>query len=285
MKKMVLGLVAVLALSACKDEKTQTVVVAGDSWAMFVCIYRSMDKVLEEAGITTASANTETCALTTTNGIRASEWLESKVHSRTMAILTDPNVKVLYLSLGGNDLMNYWNKKMSAGEAQAVLNGIALDIEKIIKTYRDQRPDIKILLSGYDFPRFTENHPIKVYREAYEDMGSPTPLELNSTLVQLGQTLSKTADFQNVFYIQHHGLMHYHYGNKEQGLAPKTTLSPEEISSQADPDRIGGDIRLQSAPDAMLRVGPVVDPFHLSKSGYKKLVEHSVKTYIADWLK
>lgn len=285
MKKMILVLAAFLTLSACKDEeKSQTVVVAGDSWAMFVCIYKSMDKALDNAGVKNAKSNKETCAVTTHNGVKAQQWLETELHTTTSIALADPNVKVLYLSLGGNDLMNFWNKSMTPAEAQAVLDGIAVDVQKVIAAYKEKRPDIKILLSGYDFPRFTADHPIDGYREAYEDMGSPTPLELNNILVQFSDTLAKVADNKNVFYIHHLGLMHYYYGNSAQGLAPKTTLSPEKISSRAEPTRIGGDVRLQTDAEAMLQAGPVVDAFHLSKSGFQKLVDHCVDTYIKDWL-
>jgi len=287
MKYLILFLIAgiSIAMTSCKED-VKTVVVSGDSWSFFVCVDKSIEASFAKAGLSKARVNS-TCTITTRVGKRAENWLGSDFDKATQVALVDARVKVLYLSLGGNDLMNDWNKNMSASERKAVLDTIALRVRAVIEKYQRQRPDIKILLSGYDFPRFIPNHPIKEYKEAFEAMGSPTPAELNSVLLEFSSTMAGLADQRNVFYIQHYGLMHYYYGNREEGLAAFQTLPPEQISSVAHPEQTGGDPNFQSDPSAMLSIAGengIVDAFHLSKSGYEKLADHAVFHYLKSWL-
>lgn len=286
MKYIIFGFLALtlsISLSGCKPE-AQTVVVAGDSWGFFVCANKSFVKPFANAGLTTTKVNS-TCLVTTRVGMHAEDWLGSNFHKATQTALLDATVKVLYLSLGGNDLMNDWNKNMPATERAATFLTIRNRVQNIIAKYRKQRPDIKILISGYDFPRFTPDHVIPDYKEAFEAMGSPTPFELNGALQEFSASMASLADGSNVFYIQHLGLMHYYFGNRDAGLPAFQTLPPTQISSPDAPTLTGGDLRLQTDPEGMLKVeGLAVDAFHLSKSGYEKIADHSVQHYLKSWL-
>ncbi len=198
-------------------------------------------------------------------------------------------MKALYLSLGGNDVLNVWNKKMTSAEEQAIFDIVTADMEAAINEYRSLRPDIKILISGYDYPRFTPDHPIKEYVEAYEEMGSPTPFEMNTAVLRFSDRVAKLADQKAVFYIHHYGLMHYYIGNPEMGLEAFKTIAPETISAPQAVTQFGGDPSLQSAKTAMFAIKnglqPIADAFHLNRFGYEKLAEHSVQHYLRDWFK
>jgi lysophospholipase L1-like esterase len=287
MKLKLLTLISFLVLASCK-QAAQTVVVVGDSWASYICYYKSLDKALNKVGITDAATNS-TCAATTLPGVRAAEWLGNSFHKATLVALQDKSVKVLYLSLGGNDILNLWHKDMTVTQENEVFATVSKNIENVIKVYQQARPDIKIILSGYDYPRFTADHPIKSYREAYEDMGKPSPFELNSGIVRFSEYVSKLADQKSVFYIHHYGLMHYYLGNAEKGLAPMKTLSPDQISAPNAVNQLGGDLNLQTDPSGMfsVKVGNLsaADAFHLNHFGYDMLAEHTVFHYLKDWLK
>lgn len=285
MKNIVLGLVISLLMVSCK-QNTKTILVVGDSWAFLVCIDKSLQASLQNAGVKNFNVP-ETCLVTSKVGMRAEDWFGSPSDKATQLALKDPSVKVMYLSLGGNDMMNHWNKNLSSLEEDQIFSAIQTQISKIVQSYLAIRPDIKILISAYDFPRFTANHPIPAYRQAYEDMKSPSVLELNSAIVRLSQYISKIADQSRVFYIQHYGLTHYYFGNTEIGLKAFQTLIPSEISKKEDINQIGGYLSAQSDVQAMLHTGPheeLVDAFHLSKSAYEKLTDHCVSMYLKDWL-
>ncbi len=173
---------------------------------------------------------------------------------------------------------------MTPTQEQDMITAIKTRMTAIIATYQQARPDIKILISGYDFPRFTADNQIQAYREAYLNMGSPTPLELNSALIRYSQAMAGLADQKSVFYIQHLGLMHYFYGNTADGLAPLTTAAPDLISPINNPTQTGGSPSHLTDPTAMLNAGGQVDAFHLSSTGFGKLADHSVSIYLKTWL-
>ncbi|MBC7370617.1 MAG: hypothetical protein H7326_03575, partial [Bdellovibrionaceae bacterium] len=269
-------------LVACK-EAPENVVIAGDSWAFFTCNNQSLDLAFKNAGLEKIAATNSDCAATTMPDIRAENWLVSKTHILTLLALQNPDVKVLYLSLGGNDLINHWNKGMSYAEEQRLFKTVQDHLTTIIAIYKKTRPDLKILISGYDYPRFNERTLVPPYQRAYELMGKPTPEQINQSLIQFSDSMTKYVNREDVFYIHHLGLMQYYFGNPSQGLAAFQTLPPDQISSKEHPAQYGGDPRLQTDEAALLSVNKVVDSFHLSKSGYNKLADHAVQIYLKDW--
>lgn len=286
--KIIFLLALTTALTSCKWNQ-QTVLVVGDSWAMFTCVHKSLDQALSKAGLKNAKTNA-TCLATTDTGARAESWRQSRHHQNALLALKDPTVKVLYLSLGGNDVINYWKKSLTDSQSEQVITRTRQYVADIVSIYHAERPDIKILVTGYDFPRFTADHPILAYRRMYEDMGLPSPLELNSALVKLSESFYALNEINQTRYIHHLGLMHYHFGNKEMGLLPKSTRAPQDISKPGSISNTwGGDLRFQSDVPAMQvytdgdYIG-VVDAFHLSKQGYYLLAEHSVEHYLKNWL-
>ena len=174
---------------------------------------------------------------------------------------------------------------MTPAQEQDMANTVKARLSEIIAIYQKARPDIKILLSGYDFPRFTGDNQIQQYREVYLNMGSPTPLEINSELIRFSQILATVADQKSVFYIQHLGVMHYYYGNPSEGLSPMTTMPPNLISSADEPTRTGGSPMHLTDASAMLTVGTAVDAFHLNRAGFRKLSDHAVDNYIKAWMR
>lgn len=276
-----------LSLASCK-QASQTVAVVGDSWATYVCAYKSLDKAFGKAGLIDA-ATQSACSVTTKPGVRADEWLQTPFHEAAKKAIQDKTVKVLYLSLGGNDILNYWNKSMTAAEENAVFDSVIEDIQTAVSEYQNIRPDIRIILSGYDFPRFTTDHAIPEYNEAFDEMGRPSPYELNTAVIRFSDRVSKIADQKKLFYIHHYGLMHYFLGNSEMGLLPFKALSPELISTPGAVNQFGGDVRFQADPAGMftIKVGNkiVVDAFHLNRFGYDKIAEHTVFHYLRHWLK
>lgn len=282
-KQLLLLFLIVTSLTACK-KPSQTVVVAGDSWAFFVCAEKGLQDALTKNGFTDTKVN-DTCLVTTRVGSRADRWLGTDHHKATVAALLDESVKVLYLSLGGNDSLSKWNRTFSDEELDAVGNEVQSDLRKVVNVYQTLRPDIKILIAGYDFPRFTPNHPIKNYNEMYEDMGRPSPLEINTMLIKFSEKMAQISDQKSIFYMHNIGLMHYYYGISEVGVSPFSTTAPEFISAPNAPLSFGGLPDYMSDPSSMRNIeGIIVDAFHLTSFGYSKIAEHAVSLYIGKWL-
>jgi lysophospholipase L1-like esterase len=262
------------------------VLVAGDSWAAFMCVQNSFTQVFNNYGDPSAFAHPG-CWLTTKIGNRAENWLHTSQHKRTMSIIAkDEQIRVLVLSIGGNDLINYANKNMPQDQQDALFDYIFKNTSEIINIYKNIRPDIKIIISGYDYPRFTHNHPISAYKKAFNEMGQPEPVELNQILIRFSNYMSALNNYKDIAYIHHLGVMHYFDGNPEAGLGRNQTLHPDLISSPKNPVIFGGLPALHAAKKSMLTVtNKLVDAFHLSQPGYYRLAEHTYRNYLKNWLR
>ncbi len=267
---------------AAADNK---LLIAGDSWSTFLCVQNSFTRVFEKYKDPRAF-NHPGCHLTSRIGMRAEKWLGSSQHRRTLDIISnDKRVKALFLSLGGNDLMNSINKNQSTFEQGLIFESVLQSVSRAVRIYQTARPDLKIVVSGYDYPRFTHNHPISAYRQAFDEMGQPTPGELNRTLLLFSHHMSALTNHLNVFYVHHLGVMHYFDGNSDEGLPAGYTLHPDLISHPLNPLAHGGWIDSAASRRSMLRLtNKLVDAFHLSEHGYYRLAEHTYRLYLKNWL-
>lgn len=280
---LVLALGLATLFSSAQAWAEDKVLISGDSWGFFLCINGSFKSVFDQYQFKKMKVY-PTCAVTSRVGLRAENWQGSTFDKITSQLLRfDKSIKVLFLSLGGNDMINHWNKNLHPDQEKEVFQKIHQDLSKIIARYQALRPDLKIIVSGYDYPRFTPHHPVSAYQKAYEDMGQPMPAEINGGVYRFSAWVSQLGRQSNVYYIHHLGVTQYHFGNAEDGIAPGQTLNPDFISTSASPVTAGGAMSSYSPAQGMLSIGPVVDAFHLSKSGYKYLAEHVFRNYLQKW--
>lgn len=255
--------------------KKDKILIVGDSWASFPCVYNSMGKMIRDVDADIIEDNR--CLRTTKLGVAGFEWIGSKQDLRVVKFLKEtPHLKYLYLSMGGNDMMAVWNKDFTPEQELEIYKSTAVTVKKIMDRYLAIRPDLKIILSGYDYPNFTPNHKIGLYRKIFKRMREPTPERLNPALAGLCQYLARLADGKNIFYIQHLGISQYYDGNPEKGLGPFKTLPPDQISPMHDPTILGGNIRLPSSKQSMINWLFVIrDAFHLNTRLYRKVMHHT----------
>lgn len=255
--------------------KKDKILIVGDSWATFPCVYNSMGKMIRDVDADIKEDNR--CLRTTKLGITGAEWIGSKWDLKTIKFLKEtPRLKYLYLSLGGNDLMAVWTKHFTAEQELAVYKKTAATVQKIMERYLAVRPDLKIILSGYDYPHFTPNHKIGLYKKIFERMGSPSPDRINPTLAGLCRYMSGLGNGKNIFYVQHMGLSQFYDGVPENGLEAGRTLSPAQISTWTNPSIVGGDMRYPSSKNSMIHwLFLVRDAFHLNTRMYRKVLHHT----------
>jgi hypothetical protein len=258
------------------------IIIAGDSWAMFPCWFKSFQKAFATEHLDVEVKN---CFDTTATNIKAANWLSKKPHQKLLQKLRKyTEVKVVYLSLGGNDLLSAWHTDMSADDEERMMNTVLTDVKNVITAIHEVRPDVKILLSGYDFGRFTSEHQkISVYNQLYEHLGRPTPAELHWGVLRFLPFATSLVNHTDIFYIHHHGLMQYHFGNVDVGLASHQTASPELISPPDNPAAWGGVPEYENGHTAMLRVSGLRDSYHLSPTGYYYVAKHSMIHYFKKW--
>ncbi len=251
------------------------ILIVGDSWATFPCLYNSMGKMIDEVNAKITEDNR--CLRTTKLGVEASDWIGSKQDLRVIKFLKKTSrIKYLYLSLGGNDLMGNWNKNFTPQQELKLFADTFDVVQKIINNYLEIRPDIKIVLSGYDFPDFKPNHKIGLYKKIFERMLSPSELRINRALVGFTRFMLPIANGKNIFYIHHLGLSQYYDGVPEKNFPARTTLAPDQISPWNDPSVVGGNVNFPSSDKSMINwLFLVRDAFHLNNRMYKNLMIHT----------
>lgn len=215
-------------------------------------------------------------------GMRADQWLGSGFDRRlTRYLKNDSRIKYVYLSLGGNDMMKNWNTKFTPEQEDQLYKKTYDIIEQIIQKYTKLRPDVKIILSGYDYGRLTERNLISLYTTIYLGMQKPTPEQVNNQLIRFSQALQPLANGRNIFFIHHLGLSHYYDGVPEHGLPCRQTMSPDEISSQAFVMNVGGKRQLPNCSKSMINwFGLSRDAIHLSSKNYYYVMKHTYDNVI-----
>ncbi|MEZ4873688.1 MAG: hypothetical protein R2827_15895 [Bdellovibrionales bacterium] len=122
--------------------------------------------------------------------------------------------------------MDKWSQNMSLAEEAHVIDEVYRDIRKLVLQLKELQPDIKIYISGYDYPNFEEGDLIGLYRSTFESMGMPQAEVLNYGLIRFSEYMTRINDIPGVVYQHHLGLAHYYWGVKNVH-GKKQTLEPQ----------------------------------------------------------
>jgi hypothetical protein len=255
--------------------ETTRLLIVGDSWAEEQWVDGSHARVL---GLNGYSAMGVYGHSTTESGSTAHEWKQASYLQRIdQALLDYPAIDTVQLTVGGNDFLNVWNTGMSDADIAQLTQAILFDLGLIIDYVLAVKPEIEILLSLYDYPNFRDTlggfagwfacGPL------HDDMGQPTPLELNTAALGLVESIADLADGNSrIHFVDHFGLMQYNYGFVEEEIPPGAILLP-------------GDIELPSPLEAMRKHAVFWwfedDCFHLTPDGYDIIVQNLIDHFLA----
>lgn len=264
-------------------EQANRVLVAGDSWAYLTCTFGSVDRALSAAGSKLAAD--PTCLSTSLIGMEARDWLRSKQHKNLLrALRFETKIKVIYLSLGGNDLIAQWNKEDDDAKILEISKGIAKNVELAAKEYLNLRPDIRIVVTGYDYPFFRTETKNPFFKKLFNQMKQPTTEQINHGLEVFNRTMVEIQNGRNIFYIHHMGLAHYYDGVCSKGVPARTTRHPADISSLSQPLNTGG-INTEPACLSSYLFWPFLgrDSFHMTPRLYYQMAKHSYDNVISNF--
>ncbi len=259
------------------------VIISGDSWSTLPCFFGSVQSAFSNRRL---EVDIHGCLKTSHIGARADNFKSYSAYGETLKHLrVNPNAKVVYLSLGGNDMFKFWRKDMSAKEEDDLFVYIRSYIKAFVDDIHRVRPDVWVLVSGYDNGYLYAQNPFSAYREIYEHMGRPTATEVNTGFLRFAKSLMALRG-DHTEYQHHIGLMHYYYGAPEANIPAFKTLVPNLISSLDDPARAGGVTSARNNKLAMAHIfSYFFDPHHLRPQGFMRLFEHAIDIYIGGWLK
>ncbi len=202
---------------------------------------------------------------------------------------------IVYLSTGGNDILLSpgWNLSLSPGDEQARANGINANVNTIVNHILNIRPDIQIVIAGYDYPNLWDpelsgsiGSAGNLIRDLYGlglqgtpggildgapvapavDIGGNAEFNAFFRLVEQGKEDIANAS-RRVHHVDNFGLMNSvngyngYFGNYPAGLSP---------NSYAD------------LPYSPSRLGPGNDPIHLDTTGYEQLVANAYINFLGE---
>lgn len=245
--------------------------IVGDSWAAEQWGDGSHARVFAANGFGDILADG---SQTTESGSTAEQWsTPARLQVIADALAAQPSIDTVQLTLGGNDFLDVWNTGMSLEDEAALMLAISDRLDTISAFILDQRPDIEIVLSFYDYPNFVDTLGGLVgfffCRPLWEDLGEPTPTELNIAARAFEAVYADLALANpRIHHVAHFGLMQFNYGFPSAGIAPGDIAPPGDLT--------------RPSPLASMRNHGLLgrDCFHLTPAGYDILVQNLIDGYL-----
>ncbi len=269
----------------CLDP-TPRVAVAGDSWAMFMWQDGVHNQAFDAYGHADklAVSNTDLRTGYAIGGSMVRQWAKPHLYPYLDNLIAEleanPTLDTVYFALGGNDFLipsmynGGWYKDMPPEEEEAALQEVLDDALIILDALRAVRPNLRIVMTGYDFPNLFESGLSGT--GLWVKLRQPTTLELNEALVRMErQRAEYVAQQTNVYLLPAAGLTHHAFGyHGDQGAPFEAGEKP--LPGQTPPDYWplpGGDINYPGSMEGMR------DAIHLNPAGYTALLSHQTASY------
>jgi lysophospholipase L1-like esterase len=279
-------IVSVNVKSQCSPNTTK-VLVMGDSWAAFCWQYDVHNINFDKYGFSDKKAYSTGSSISPTGGTpdlsqsgsEARNYLTTVKKSVILSTFANnPDIDIVHLSLGGNDFLGDWDTTWTPSQINTLAVEVLDSITSIISFLRQQKPNVKILLSAYDYPNFAEaingstSHP---FYNRWAAMLKPRFSQINSVLASVNTVIKNYAlAGTNLYFVDNLGLMQYTYGQNSPLLFPPGgTYAPQSVPFP------GGNPNYPSPLVAMNTYFTIKDAFHLSSAGYTVFVENQVKEF------
>jgi hypothetical protein len=269
----------------CNNNQTAKILLIGDSWANFMHLNQSVQDALNNFGfsdLAQVSDNNLTFA-----GARTSDFLNdtAKLNDLRDAIISNPDLEFVHLSIGGNDVIYTWDVNYSQQQTDVLFDTVYNRTLRIIDFIHSVNPDLQIVWSGYVYTNFGDvigalpsflqsQHP---YYATWSGMGFPNFQQLNGLLLSFANRVEAyTSQQDRVHYVQALGLMQNYYGQTTALSVPPTGTYAAGISPIDT-----GLLDYPSPAAAMLSLGNIpltnfslTDCFHLSPNSFEVFMDH-----------
>ena len=266
----------------CSEPTRNKVLLVGDSWAFFMGVDQTINEVLEKWGH--SGSRYYTNLTLAENGAETDDFLGAEKQAEIAdQLLNDADIKVVHLSIGGNDVLGDWNVDFTEAQTDSLEQAVFLRLRSVIDFILDVRPDIHVLWSGYMYPNFGEViediaplQSIHPFYGTWEGMGFPSFEQLNTILNDFSATIEAYTDtMPRVSFVNSPGLMQHTFGQSSSlGVAPGGSYPPLTAPLPQ------GFLDYPSPKSSMRNYGLTRDCFHLSASGYRDMLDlHAQKFY------
>ena len=192
-----------------EERRIQRIVIAGDSWSCG--IVQPTRAILDERGFGEIEVTYHSTAIA---GSTAHEWATNhngKLIALAQALDEEPAAEVLLLVIGGNDVNraitvdNY--DEMSERRRLEAMQLIENDIQTIVQVAKTGRPQLQIVLVGYDYFHY-------LLLQQFYDLGDLYLDEYNLIFVELGaRRMALAQRFEGCHYAHNFGVLQYTFGD------------------------------------------------------------------------
>lgn len=255
-------LLFLLALSPAWCSDADRILVIGDSWAQLMTIQNALQDTLADNGRPDLGVSFEVTAI---GGTTAAQWASAEgLLLINLALSDSPNLQAAQLTMGGNDFLagmndGGWFQGMDQAAEVALFDQITTDMNRVITHLLEQRPNLEILISLYDYLNL-EDQPCS---NIANRLGNPTPAQLNGALLRMEDAIQTFfAGRAQVSFVSHAGLMQEAFGYPQGGFEP-------------------GDLEQPGDPSFPSPVAAMVDCIHLNIAGYRVLAQNLWENFYA----
>ncbi|MBK7296647.1 MAG: hypothetical protein IPI91_08405 [Flavobacteriales bacterium] len=272
--------------SQCSEDATNKVLLVGDSWAFFMGVDQTINTVLERWGHSDARYLTNLTIAE--NGAETDDFLTAEKQDEIEArLIAEPSIKVVHLSIGGNDVLGDWNVEMTTQQTDSLEASVRARLVQVIDFILNVRPDVHVLWSGYMYPNFEEViesfAPLQTLHPFYgtwEDMGFPSFEQINNVMINFSAGIEAYTDtMPRVHFVNSPGFLQYTFGQESNlGVAPGGTYD------QFTAPLPNGFPTYPSPISSMRDYGLTRDCFHLSAGGYRDMIDLHTREFYHKFL-
>lgn len=270
----------------CTETDETKVLLVGDSWAFFMGVDQTIDRALAKWGHSHYKFFTNT--VIAENGAETEDFLTPSKQAEIIAQLNaHPNIEVIHLSIGGNDLLGDWNVNFTQAQTDSLMDATEIPLLAVIDFLKTVKPGIRIIWSGYTYPNFAEviedaapfqtNHP---FYNTWEGMGFPTFLQVNTLMDTVAKKMEiYAAGEPQVEYVNVTSILQYTFGQTSPLSVPPGGTYPPFTAPYPDgyPD-------YPSPKEAMRDYFLTKDCFHLSPKGFDDMIEYEIQKFYHKYL-
>lgn len=283
------------------------VLLAGDSWAQYMWDDGSHNDIFdlfghEDCRALSLSLGSDpgpgyTGPEYSVSGSEARQWADTAnypwIANMVAALQANPTIDLVVLSIGGNDVLagksdGGWYKDMDLdvpGSEEALFEQIEANTFAIINAALAVRPNIRVMISSYEFPNFNVGFWCFLYacpkrkdlsRDPVNDL--VTDQELNAMMVAVEQRRVVWANSDpRLLFDNGIGLMHYFYGDGVSG--PLSLPYPGQDPPLYLPLPGGNPLKPTLRSNFRRPNGIDADPIHLNYDGYQRKIANETETW------
>jgi hypothetical protein len=152
---MLIAFTSSLTFSQCVENPTNRVLLAGDSWAAFMFGDQTLNQGLRNVGH--SDKRFVSNVIVSENGAETDDFLGQEKQDAIQNIINgNPDVDLIHMSIGGNDVLGDWNISFSQQETDSLESAVASRLEEIVAFLKSTRSDVHVFWPGYTYPNFEE---------------------------------------------------------------------------------------------------------------------------------